>query len=139
MLIRKCLDCDKQLNSKTAYFHRRRGHRVVFIDTDTGEMFEGFRGGVRPISYQDSQQNNRRQQGRTFGLVEIGITKPAPTVFVIGQDKVALYPEDLLRCYDEYRDLKAEAGWNSDFSSTIREGMRLLRALMIEYSKGGEK
>jgi len=56
------------------------------------------------------------------------------TQFEIGQEKIQLYPEDMLICFDQYRDMQSEMGWQSDFSSTIREGMKLLRVVVGNFT-----
>ncbi len=56
------------------------------------------------------------------------------TVFTVGQEQIPLYPEDLLQCFDHYRDMQKEYRWESDFSSTLREGMKLLRTVVGNFT-----
>lgn len=55
----------------------------------------------------------------------------------IAQKKLQLFPEDIMRCWDEYRDMQELIGWQGDFSSALREGMKMLRAVSVHLTKGG--
>ncbi len=70
-----------------------------------------------------------------------GIPLTARTLLAIdiGTDKITILPSDLFRAYEEYMDMKDQLQWPADFSSTMREGMKLLRAFMAAAdSVGGD-
>ena len=55
------------------------------------------------------------------------------TTFTVGQEQIPIFPEDLRQCFDEFRDMQHTLGWESDFSSTIREGVKLLRTVVGSF------
>ena len=73
------------------------------------------------------------KQSGTASTATIKSPMAGITQFEIGQEKIQLYPEDMLICFDHYRDMQTEMGWQSDFSSTIREGMKLLRTVVGNF------
>ena len=56
------------------------------------------------------------------------------TIFNVGQEQIPIYPDDMLQCFDHYRDMQRELGWESDFSSTLREGIKLLRTIVGSFT-----
>lgn len=79
-----------------------------------------------------------RKAGGITPLGTVVIPQTGVAVFTVGQDQVNLFPEDLFKCYDEYRDMRDLIAWKSDFSSTIREGTKMYRAVMCKLL-GGNK
>lgn len=83
----------------------------------------------------------KAQGTKAGGITPLGtvvIPQTGVAVFTVGQDQVNLFPEDLFKCYDEYRDMRGLIDWQSDFSSTIREGTKMYRAVMCKLL-GGNK
>jgi hypothetical protein len=81
------------------------------------------------------------QSTKVGGITPLGtvvIPQTGVAVFTVGQDQVQIYPEDLFKCYDEYRDMRDLIDWQGDFSSTIREGAKMYRAVMCKLL-GGNK
>jgi hypothetical protein len=72
-------------------------------------------------------------------LATIFIPQTGVAIFTVGQDKIPLYSDDLLQCYDEYRDMRDLIAWESDFSSTIVEGAKMYRAVMCKLLGGSKK
>ena len=72
--------------------------------------------------------------GPTAPMAAVKLPSAGVTQFEIGQAKIPIYPEDMLQCYDQYRDMQVELGWESDFSSTLREGMKLLRTVVVNFT-----
>lgn len=79
-----------------------------------------------------------KKAGGITPLGTVVIPQTGVAVFTVGQDQVNLFPEDLFKCYDEYRDMRGLINWQSDFSSTIREGTKMYRAVMCKLL-GGNK
>ena len=74
------------------------------------------------------------KQGGTSATATVSVPVKGIAQFEIGQEKIPIYPEDMMQCFDNYRDMQQQLGWQSDFSSTIREGMKLLRAVVITFT-----
>ena len=72
--------------------------------------------------------------GGSTSLAAIKVPATGVTQFQVGQQIIALYPEDLLICYDHFRDMQAQLGWQSDFSSTFREGVKVLRSILDNFT-----
>jgi hypothetical protein len=45
--------------------------------------------------------------------------------------KIRIEGRDFLAMFDQYRDMQEQLGWVSDFSSTIRQAMKLYRSTMF--------
>lgn len=56
--------------------------------------------------------------------------------FEIHGKKVAVEADDYLKCYDNYLDMQQRINWKSDFSSTVREGMKMFSGVMINFLSG---
>lgn len=70
-----------------------------------------------------------------FNVSIAGVSTQSRNVltFRVGQQVVPIFPEDLLICHDHFRDLQSIIGWESDFSSTVREGMKMLRTILVQF------
>jgi predicted DNA-binding transcriptional regulator AlpA len=69
----------------------------------------------------------KAQGTKVGGVTPLGailIPKDGVATFTVAGEKIELFAEDLFRCYDEYRDMRDLIDWQSDFSSTIREGAK---------------
>jgi len=89
----------------------------------------------------EAKEGPKTPGGKAGGTTPLGailIPQTGVAVFTVGQDTVKLYPEDIFRCYDEYRDMRELIDWQSDFSSTIREGAKMYRAVICKLL-GGDK
>jgi hypothetical protein len=56
--------------------------------------------------------------------------------FEIHGKKVVVEADDYLKCYDDFLDLQQIIGWKADFSSTVREGMKMFRGVMVNLLSG---
>ena len=88
--------------------------------------------GPKPLKTQSTKA------GGTTPLGTVLIPQTGVAVFTVGQDQVQIYPEDLFKCYDEFRDMRDLIAWEGDFSSTLREGTKMYRAVMCKLL-GGNK
>jgi hypothetical protein len=79
---------------------------------------------------------------QTAGEVRMAVVKVPSTgitEFTFGVEKVPMDTEDLRQCFDEFRDMQVQVGWESDFSSTLREGMKLLRTVVSNFAPKREE
>jgi len=119
-LERRCITCNEVMSTReTARNHRNKGHEVMWVDLDTGERFKEKpkHNGTTTITSEET------------AVEEKGKGKPA-LVFIMGQEKLELQTLDMFHAYEHYIDLQEQCGWDADFSSSLRVGMRLLRALV---------
>jgi hypothetical protein len=89
-------------------------------------------------AFKDGQKPpEKAAQVQTTGSAPLaGIKTPTAgvTMFTIGQENIPLYPEDMLQCFDQFRDMQTELHWESDFSSTLREAIKLLRTVVGSFT-----
>jgi hypothetical protein len=52
----------------------------------------------------------------------------------MGATVIDFLEEDSYQCVQYFRDLQQQLGWQSDFSSTMREAMKLLRAVITTFT-----
>jgi len=66
----------------------------------------------------------KTQGTKVGGVTPLGAILDGVATFTVAGEKIELFAENLFRCYDEYRDMRDLIDWQSDFSSTIREGAK---------------
>ncbi|MFH1031113.1 MAG: hypothetical protein V1767_00880 [Chloroflexota bacterium] len=67
------------------------------------------------------------------GLSSVEEPKSGVISLEISGKKYGFSADDFLKCVNDYLDMQQVIGWNSDFSSTLREGMRLYRAVVLNF------
>lgn len=119
--------------------------REIFALFQEGKTFDqvaqaGYPKSTAARVLKEFRAGNAPPDEKAEKIIKVGGTSPVTTIkapaagitqFEIGQERVPIYPEDMMQCFDNYRDMKQQIGWQSDFSSTLREGMRMLRAIVM--------
>ncbi len=101
-----------------------------YAHSTASRVLKAFRAGERP---EDGKVPSTKSSG-TSPMATVKAAAAGIQVFRIGQQEIPIYPEDMLQCYDHFRDMKDLVGWESDFSSTIREGIKLLRTVIVNFT-----
>jgi len=134
-LIWKCQDCDAS-GPPTASDYMRllkhsKGHHIRLVDTSTGEIIaaslkEARSKGIDIPAKVDKKGSEPLKPEEARELAAVITKKPAPVIFVLGDQRIELEPEALYESHLLYQDMKVRCGLDSTFSSVLRDGMALL-------------
>ena len=106
-----------------------------YLKGTVSKVAKALREGWRPDG---DGADKASKKGTGTNAPPIAIPKAGLVVFTIGQESVPISSQDLQQCYDEYRDMRDLISWESDFSSTLREGIKMYRGAMCRMLGGNE-
>jgi hypothetical protein len=108
-----------------------------YSNSTVARVLKEFKAGHIPpeeVAQTETPPSSKVKQGGATATATVAVPVKGIAQFEIGQEKIPIFPEDMMQCFDHYRDMRQQLGWQSDFSSTLRESMKLLRAVVISFT-----
>lgn len=108
-----------------------------YSHSTVGRVLKEFKAKHTPPPVEADQPGTSASPSKIGGATNL-ITARTPVAGLIqlrmGATVIDFLEEDSYQCVQYFRDMQQQLGWQSDFSSTMRESMKLLRAILVNFT-----